>query len=91
MKIVGSKVTIEKDGRIVGTGRRAGQLYALDVSLRDGNTAANASAMASKRDGFELWHRRFGHLGTTNLKSLWKHEMVETTSKIEDWPSSCIC
>lgn len=96
VRISNGTVKVLKNGSVVATGRRAGQLYKMDIELRDVAYSASggeceAGAMASKKDGFDLWHRRFGHLGTANMKTLWKHGMVETTTKISDWPERCVC
>ena len=91
VKIAGGIVSIEEGGRVVSRGRRSGQLYALDVYRDDGAGGTRATAMASKNDDYELWHRRFGHLGEANMRNLWKHAMVETTAMIENWPERCVC
>lgn len=52
-----------------GHDRQAGQLYALGISVRNGNTALSASAMASKNDGFDSRHSGHGHLITENFSS----------------------
>lgn len=91
VKIAGGKVAIHKDGHTVCVGQRTGQLYALDIYRRGDEDSASASAMTTNNDSFELWHRRYGHLGGTNLKNLWKHGMIETAAKIRDWPDRCLC
>lgn len=91
VKIAGGKITIEKNERTVCVGRRYGQLYALDIWVREDSKSTSASALASKHDVYDLWHRRYGHLGEANMKNLWKHGMIETGARIQDWPDQCKC
>ncbi|XP_039429953.1 uncharacterized protein LOC120413282 [Culex pipiens pallens] len=91
VKIAGGVVSIEKGGRVVCRGRRSGHLYALDVYRNDGPGGTRATAMASKNDDYELWHRRFGHLEEANMRNLWRDEMVESFPKIKNWPKRCAC
>ncbi|XP_052566455.1 uncharacterized protein LOC128093499 [Culex pipiens pallens] len=64
---------------------------ALDVYRNDGTGGTRATAMASKNDDYELWHRRFGHLEEANMRNLWRDEMVESFPKIKNWPRRCTC
>ncbi|XP_039453115.1 uncharacterized protein LOC120432048 isoform X2 [Culex pipiens pallens] len=91
VKIAGGVVSIEKGGRVVCRGRRSDQLYALDVYRNDGAGGTRATAMSSKNDEYELWHRRFGHLEEANMRNLWRDEMVESFPKIKNWPRRCAC
>ncbi|XP_052562346.1 uncharacterized protein LOC128092489 [Culex pipiens pallens] len=64
---------------------------ALDVYRNDGTGGTRATAMASKNDDYELWHRRFGHLEEANMRNLWRDEMVESFPKIKNWLRRCTC
>lgn len=68
-------VKIIADGIEIATGRRVGKLYALDSLFHSNRTAA----MISERKTNELmmWHKRYGHLGHTNLMTIIHNGMVD--------------
>ena len=63
--------TIKKksDSRLVGRGNKVGKLYVLDCDIR---SSCNISS-SSSNDSSKLWHRRFCHVGMTNLENMSKH------------------
>lgn len=67
VKISGGKVLVSNAKEIVCAGERQGKLYALDIFRR--MSAVNSCAMTTKLDSpYDLWHRRFVHLGGENLQ-----------------------
>ena len=62
---------ISKSGDVLVNGQKEGDLYYLNV--HDNDIYCN---IADTSD-LELWHRRYGHLGITNLKKLVNSNMVE--------------
>lgn len=77
---LGMEVTFGRDGarfvkqsEVLCTASRRGRLYELDVELKQPE-----SAMAGKMENeLSLWHRRYGHIGNTNLLKLIRSDMVE--------------
>lgn len=63
-----AKVTISKDGVVVAEGFEEGGLYWLTCKKR--NITANVAK--GRNDENELWHKRLGHLGMTNVMKLSK-------------------
>lgn len=55
---------LDADDKIVATGSRVNDLYSLDVY------SSMACCMAKSQESAELWHRRLGHLGRSNMKLL---------------------
>lgn len=87
VRFANDKATMMKDGRVIATGRRVGQLHRLDIELSDVSDSADGSScetglIATKKHLVHLLHRRFGHLGTASMKILWNHAMRETTTKV---------
>lgn len=70
------KATISKDGVVVAEGIEEGGLYWL--TCRTKNVTANVAKVIS--DENELWHKRLGHLGMTNLLKLSKNGMAKGIS-----------
>ena len=62
---------LNKEKKIVATATRVGNLYYLEYSrkVQNLNVAEKSNEM--------LWHRRYGHIGEQNLKSLANNELVE--------------
>jgi len=51
------------------------------VAFLNGNTVPQAEIASPAQDtGYELWHRRFGHISPTRLKALVEHGMVSNLS-----------
>ncbi len=67
---------LDADGRVVATGKRVGQLYYLNCNEQP----VSASMAGLQGDGLsskeQLWHRRYGHLGTQNMRKLVNQDMV---------------
>lgn len=74
-------VTVEVDGEVVATGRQSGRLYCMNFECEQKKTfqASEASAMISGKvpRKLELWHQRYGHLGSDNLAKLLSKNMVD--------------
>ena len=62
---------IDVDKRLIATGSRVGSLYYLDCESP--SQQANSAEDRSKKN---VWHHRFGHLGTRNLQQLARDKMV---------------
>ena len=65
---------IQQHGRDIGTAKRGPNGLYYIPSLRD---AATALASFPSTETAELWHRRFGHLGYSNLETLVRQDMVD--------------
>lgn len=63
-----AKVTISKDGVVVAEGLEEGGLYWLTCKTRN----ITANVVKTRNDENELWHKRLGHLGMTNVMKLSK-------------------
>lgn len=63
------KVVVENKGTVVAVGKRVGNLYKLrfEVAKAESGQAHIATSVTSATD---LWHRRLGHLGMSNVARL---------------------
>ena len=80
------------NGAVIAVGVRVGCLYHLDFQQRlNSSHATNANSDNSKEN---IWHQRFGHLGTQNLNKLANENLVtgfDFDSKNElDFCESCV-
>jgi hypothetical protein len=81
----GGKITlITKDGKSVAKGRRVQtNLYKMAVTLRNGGSTSfnkitpQTFATTEPTLSWEVWHRRFGHIGYPGLQRLLDGNMVE--------------
>ena len=64
---------LNANGKVVATGKRVGKLYYLEC--RESQQLATVTRSSDTIQD-ELWHRRFGHLGISNLKRLVREDMV---------------
>lgn len=72
----GGVTVLNKSGLKVAEGKKENGLYILNFALRK-----NESAFLNKLDdNLGLWHKRFGHLGVSNLMFLHKNNMVDGLS-----------
>lgn len=61
------------DGKVVATGTKVGELYYLNCKRKQQSANVTQDSESSQE---ELWHRRYGHLGTRNLKKLVQEDLV---------------
>lgn len=64
------KVTINVQGKTVAEGHRRGKLYVVDFTQK----VDDALVVENNRN--ELWHRRYGHMGMSNVCKLVNKELV---------------
>lgn len=64
---------LDAGGKVAATGRRVGDLYYLNC--RENQQSARVT-QGSDSPQAELWHRRFGHLGTQSMQKLVDSDMV---------------
>jgi hypothetical protein len=64
---------LDADGKVVATGRRVGELYWLNCRDKQQSARVTQESDSSRE---QLWHRRYGHLGTQNMKRLVQEDMV---------------
>ena len=50
------------------------------VALLSGSTVVSEASSPAQVSDYELWHRRFGHISLSRLKSLVEHKMVSDIS-----------
>nr|XP_029710223.1 uncharacterized protein LOC115256104 [Aedes albopictus] len=67
-------VEISRGGEVVATGKLSGKLYVLNAIMERGSV--DEALVSLPVDEYELWHRRFGHIGKSGLKTLMRDEMV---------------
>lgn len=70
----GGVIIRDKFGEVIARGSCIDGLYFLDVFYEDDNEEENA--LLCKNDNSMLWHKRFGHIGFSNLEKLCKEKMV---------------
>ena len=58
--------------KVIARATKVGSLYHLDCE-----TSPELVNLADKPAGEDIWHRRFGHLGTRNLQKLANNKMVD--------------
>lgn len=61
--------------KLIAVGMRLGSLYYLDCLTSCQH--ANAAECSHEESREEVWHRRFGHLGTQSLQRLMKDKLVD--------------
>ena len=60
-------VLLVKDGKTIATGARCGRRYILTAAAKH---VALAAKTRPRSEPFDLWHRRFGHIGQDRLRQL---------------------
>ncbi len=68
---------IYRDGEVIGLGKPEGDLFRLELAS---TTYALAAGQIEQVKPLEVWHRRFGHLGVTDVRKL---ESVTTGMQIQ--------
>lgn len=71
----GECVLRNKDGKVVGTGRKEGRLYKLDaraVLIRE-----QANFATSDAKSWDHWHRVLGHIGISTLEKMHQKHVVD--------------
>ena len=63
---------LRRDGVVLATGRKKGELYLLNKA----EAPRQAANVAAGQNDSELWHRRYGHLNPQSLRKLQSEEMV---------------
>ena len=66
---------MDESKKLIAMAMKVGILYYLDC--RTGCQQIHALQDQSRETKENVWHRRFGHLGTQNLKKLAKDKLVE--------------
>ena len=66
-------ITSKKHNDLIFKGFRHGHIYLVDFSS---NEASLTTCLFSKTSMGWLWHRRLAHIGMSQLKKVFKHEMV---------------
>ena len=61
-------VLLLQDGKTIATGARSGQRYILAAAAAQ--HVALATEVRPNPESFDLWHRRFGHIGQDRLRQL---------------------
>ena len=67
-------VILDKCGTVLGSGKMQGNLYALDV--RGTNVEFHDVNVSTNEHLEDLWHQRYGHLSTNNLRLLRDQKLV---------------
>ena len=65
---------LDSNRKLVAVATRVGDLYYL--SCRPGSQKCHTAVDKGTETREDVWHRRYGHLGTRNLQKLAKHELV---------------
>lgn len=82
------KVTISVKGKVVAEGFRLGKMYVVEFVLN------NEDALAACQNQNDLWHRRLGHLGMSNVCKLVNGELATgvNVKLVDDLPfcESCV-
>ena len=78
------KVEFCKDGQVIATGTRSGNLFALDNS-----TMVAVSTSSAPRDTFLNWHRRLGHICYEKIQKLAKDGVIIGTGAIPQKTEPC--
>ena len=65
---------LDANRKLVAVATRVGDLYYL--SCRPGSQNCHTAVDKGAETKEDVWHRRYGHLGTRNLQKLAKHELV---------------
>ena len=83
---------LDANRKLVAVATRVGDLYYL--SCRQGSQKCHTAVDKGTETREDVWHRRYGHLGTRNLQKLAKHELVngfdfDMTKKI-NFCESCV-
>ena len=65
---------LDANRKLVAVVTRVGDLYYL--SCRPGSQKCHTAVDKGTETREDVWHRRYGHLGTRNLQKLAKHELV---------------
>lgn len=79
----------DRSGEVIARGSCIDGLYFLDVYYEDDDTEENA--LLCNDENSVLWHKRFGHIGFSNLERLFKEKMVSgltMQTKDFDWKKS---
>ncbi|KAJ3521915.1 hypothetical protein NMY22_g12109 [Coprinellus aureogranulatus] len=71
----GECVLRDKDGKVVGTGRKEERLYKLDARAVLTQDRANLAAPDAKT--WDQWHRVMGHIGMSTLEKMYQKRMVD--------------
>ena len=67
---------LNRHGQVIGNGRKIRRLYLLNCRAKIASPEY-ANIAINKKDSWETWHRRYGHLSLTGLQQLHSKEMVE--------------
>lgn len=94
---LGMRITFERDqvkivrnDEVVAVGSVAGKLYVLNAMVKRGHV--NEALVSSSLSQYELWHRRFGHIGKSGLRKLVRDDMVKgVTLKSEAFVGGEVC
>ena len=78
-EFVGSRCHISNEQHgIIGTATKYGNLYHLNCSgMKDANNHTTMKCQRKDNSKEDIWHRRFGHLGTQNLGRLAREKLVD--------------
>lgn len=83
-------VKVLAGSEVVACGKRKGCQYEMEFYPPSEPTSSMYSCGKIKKN-FELWHRRFGHLGAKNLEKIVHQEMVEGMKKCESGDETIYC
>ncbi len=82
---------LNEEGELIAVAFKTGSLYYLNCEPLSDNPQVNAATNPAKEN---LWHRRFGHLGEGNLRTLAKDGLVNgfdyDVSKNIDFCEPCV-
>src|SRR6267154_6472128 len=77
-KIDNGQITLfDKNHHVIAEGKRVNRLYLLDVCTKNKVSENSSTAKENSVDDWEIWHKRFGHIGITGLQRLLKANLVD--------------
>lgn len=71
----GHVTILDEDGTVIAHGNKSNGVYCLNFALC--TNAEKSLAVKTTGEDFPTWHRRYGHLGESNLVKLTKFNMVD--------------
>src|SRR6267154_2345952 len=86
-KIDNGQITLfDKNHCVIAEGKRVNRLYLLDACTKNKVSKNSSTAKENSADDWEIWHKRFGHIGITGLQRLLKANLVDGFNVNEERP-----
>lgn len=81
---------LDRNGRVIGIGRKVRRLYLLDARVRAG-VPDQANVADEVGESWDSWHRRYGHLSISALQQLHAKHIVEGLTISDSSPPFTQC